>query len=93
VQFTLILLLLFITGCRLAKLIDTEKKKKKRTLNLDDNETCINDIDNEGFNDIKTGINVDFGFNNDNNHDNVIINLGFKNGNNGFNDNIIISND
>jgi hypothetical protein len=94
VQFLLILLLLFATGYRLAKLVDAKKKKKKkmRTPGLNDNETCINNTDDKGFNDIKANANAGFSFDSNNNHDSAVINLGSENNNNGFDNDIAISN-
>lgn len=92
-QFLLILLLLFATGYRLAKLVDAKKKKKKkmRTPGLNDNETCVDDTDDEGFNDTKASANAGFSFDSNNNHDSAVANLGSENNNNGFDNDIAIS--
>ena len=89
-QFALTLLLLFATGCRLVELVDT-KKKKRQAPGLDDGETCANDMDDKGFDNTKAGANADFGFDNGNNHDSAIIDLGSENGDDSSDDNVIIS--
>ena len=63
VQFALILLFLFVTGCRPAELVDA--KKKKRTPCLDDDDTCVDDVSDEGFDEAEVGTDADFGFSND----------------------------
>jgi hypothetical protein len=99
VQFLLILLLLFATGCRPTELVDAKKKKKKkkkkkmRTPGLDDDETCANEMDDKGFDDVKASADADFGFDSDNYHDNAVANFGFKNNDDGFDNDIAISDD
>jgi hypothetical protein len=99
VQFLLILLLLFATGCRPTELVDAKKKKKKkkkkkmRTPGLDDDETCANEMDDEGFDDVRAGADADFGFDSDNYHDNAVANFGFENNDDGFDNDIAISDD
>jgi len=74
VQFALILLLLFATGCRPAELVDA-KRKKRRTPGLDDDNTCADDVD-EGFDDAEVGGDADFGFDSDDDHDSAVADLG-----------------
>lgn len=91
-QFALILLLLFTTGCRPAELVDA-KKKKRRTAGLNNNDTCADDMSNEEFNDAEA--NADFGFNSDDNHDSAVADLGCEDGNdnnNSSNEGVAISN-
>jgi hypothetical protein len=71
----LILLLLFTTGCRPAELVDA--KKKRQTPGLDDDETCTDNVNDEGFDDTKVSADADFGFNDD--HDSAVADLGSKN--------------
>ena len=73
-QFALILLLLFATGCRPAELVDA-KRKKRRTPGLDDDNTCADDVD-EGFDDAEVGGDADFGFDSDDDHDSAVADLG-----------------
>lgn len=92
-QFALILLLLFATGYRPAELVDA-KKKKKRTAGLDNNETCADDMNNQGFDDSEVGANADFGFDSDDDHDSTIADLGFEDGdddNDGDDEDVAIS--
>lgn len=91
VQFALILLLLFATGCRPAELVDAKKKKKKRRWpGLEDEETGDRDVDNNSFEDedAKVGANADFGFDN---HDSAIADLGSENDSNGSDNDVAIS--
>jgi hypothetical protein len=91
-QFLLILLLLFATGCRPAELVDAKKKQRKRTPGLNDNKTCTDTTDDEGFNDTEGGADTDFGFDSDNAHNSTVTDLGSEIGNNGSdNNNIAIS--
>jgi hypothetical protein len=95
-QFALILLLLFATGCWLTELVDAKKKKKKkkkRTPSLDNNETCANNTDNKGFNDAKASANANFSFDSDNDYNSAIANLSFKNKDDSSNNNVAISDD
>ncbi len=75
VQFALILLLLFATGCRPVELVDA--KKKRRTPGPGDNKTCTNDVNDEGFDDTEASANTDFGFDND--HDSAVTDLDSEN--------------
>ena len=56
VQFALILLLLFATGCRPAELVDA--KKKRRTPGLDNDETCVDNVDDEDYDDAETSAEI-----------------------------------
>jgi len=85
VQFALILLLLFATGCRPAELVDA--KKKRRTPGLDDDETCADDVD-EGFDDAEASADADFGFDDD--HDSAVADLDSGN-DDGCDDDVAIS--
>ena len=76
VQFALILLLLFATGCRPAELVDAKKKKRRRP-GLDDDETGADDVNDKGFDDAEVGADADFGFGDD--HDSAVAGLGSEN--------------
>jgi hypothetical protein len=89
VQFTLILLLLFATGCRPTELVDVKKKKRRRP-GLNNSKTGANNVNDKGFNNAEVGTNTDFSFNN--NHDSAIADLGSKNNNNSSNNDVAISN-
>ncbi|PMD59341.1 uncharacterized protein K444DRAFT_630140 [Hyaloscypha bicolor E] len=92
VQFALILLLLFATGCRPMELVDAKKKKmRRRTPGLDDDETCADDTDDEGFDDTEVGADADFGFDSDNDHDSAITDLGPEDDNDSSNDDVAMS--
>lgn len=90
VQFVLVLLLLFATGCWPAELIDAKKNKRRRP-GLDDHETGADDVIDESFDDTEVGADSDFGF--DNNHDSTVADLSSKidNDNNSDNDDIAMS--
>ena len=75
-QFALILILLFATGCRPAELVHA-KKKKRRTPGLDDDNTCADGVD-EGFDDTEVGAGADFG-DGDDDHDSAVADLGSEN--------------
>ena len=92
-QFALILLLLFATGCRPAELVDAKKKKKRRTPGLDDDETCADDTDDEGFDDAEVGADADFGFDSDDDHDSAVADLGSDDGDDGSDDDVAMSDD
>jgi hypothetical protein len=70
------------------ELVDV-KKKKRRRLDINNNITGVDNINDKDFNETKDGTNADFGFNND--YDNTIADLGSENNNSGSNDNVIIS--
>jgi hypothetical protein len=96
VQFALILLLLFATGCRPAELVDAKmrkkkkkKKKKRQTPGLDDH-TCVDDVD-EGFDDAEVGADTDFGFDGDDDHDSAVTDFGSKSSNEGSDDDAAMS--
>jgi hypothetical protein len=86
VQFALILLILFATGCRPAELVDA--KKKKRTLGLDDDGTCADDVNDEGLEDAEVGADGDFGFDD---HDSAVTDLGSENDDNVSDDDVAMS--
>jgi hypothetical protein len=81
VQFALILLLLFATGCRPAELVDG--KKKRRRPGLDDNTDDVND---EGFDDAEVDADADFSFGDD--HDSAVADLDSENDNDGSGDDV-----
>ncbi|KAH6661772.1 FluG domain-containing protein [Halenospora varia] len=87
VQFALILLLLFATGCRPAELVDAKKKKRRRP-DLDDHKAYADDVNDGGFKDAKVSANADFGFDD---HDSAVANLGSENDGNGSDDDVAIS--
>ena len=87
VQFALILLLLFATGCRPAELVDA--KKKRRTPSFDDDETCADGVNDEGFDDAEAGADADFGFDDD--HDSAVADLDSENDDDGSDDDVAIS--
>jgi hypothetical protein len=87
VQFALILLLLFATGCRPTELVDV--KKKRRTPSFNNNETYANSVNDKGFNNAKAGANADFSFDDD--HDSAVADLDSENDNNSSNNNVAIS--
>jgi hypothetical protein len=89
------LLFLFATRYRPTELVDAKKKKKKRqTPGLDNDKTCANNIDDEGFDDAKASANINFSFDSDNNHNSAIANLSSENDNSSFNNNnVAISDD
>lgn len=86
-QFALILLLLFATGCRPAELVDAKKKKRRRP-NLDDHEAYADDVNDRGFEDAKVGADADFGFND---HDSAVADLESENDGNGSDDDVVMS--
>ncbi|KAH6696617.1 hypothetical protein BKA61DRAFT_622814 [Leptodontidium sp. MPI-SDFR-AT-0119] len=88
VQFALILLLLFATGCRPAELVDAKKKKKRRRPDLDDDEAYANDMNDGGFEDAEFGADADFGFDD---HDSAVADLGFENDGDGSDDDVAMS--
>ena len=96
-QFALVLLLLFATGCRPAELVDAKKKKKKkkkrRTPGLTDDETCADDTDDEGFDDTEAGAEADFGFDSDDDYDSAVADLGSENDDDGSDDDVAMSDD
>jgi hypothetical protein len=88
------MLFLFTTGCRPAELVDAKKKKKKkkekrRTPRLDNDETCADDVDDEGFDDAKVDDDADFGFDDD--HDRAVAALGSENNVDGSDDDAAMS--
>jgi hypothetical protein len=87
VQFALILLLLFATGCRPAELVDA-KKKKRRRLSLDDDETSAGDVNDEGSDDADVGADADFGFDD---HDSAVADLGSEHDDNGSDDDVAMN--
>jgi hypothetical protein len=87
VQFALILLLLFATGCRPAELVDA--KKKRRTPSLDDDETYADDVNDEGSDDAEVDADAEFGFDDD--HDSAVADLGSENGDDGFDGDVAMS--
>ncbi|KAH7364055.1 hypothetical protein BKA65DRAFT_603155 [Rhexocercosporidium sp. MPI-PUGE-AT-0058] len=89
VQFALILLLLFATGCRPAELVDANKKKKmRRWPGLEDDDICDGDVDDNGFEDAEVGADADFGFDD---HDSAVADLGSENDGNGSDDDVAMS--
>ncbi len=86
-QFALILLLLFATGCRPAELVDA-KKKKRRRLSLDDDETSAGDVNDEGSDDADVGADADFGFDD---HDSAVADLGSEHDDNGSDDDVAMN--
>ena len=82
VQFALILLLLFSTGCRPAELVNA-KKKKRRTVGLDNDDTCADDMSDEDF----AEADADFGFDGDDDDDSAVADLDSENGNDNDDDN------
>ncbi len=64
-QFALILLLLCAAGCRPAELVDAKKKKSRRTLSLDNDKTCADDVDDESFDDPEIDTDADLRFDGD----------------------------
>ncbi|KAH7370272.1 hypothetical protein BKA65DRAFT_589640 [Rhexocercosporidium sp. MPI-PUGE-AT-0058] len=89
VQFALILLLLFATGCRPAELVDA-KKKRRRWPGLKDEESDDGDVDDNSFEDedAEVGADADFGFDD---HDSAIADLGSENNGNGSDDHVVMS--
>lgn len=88
-QFLLILLLLFATGCRGAELVDAKKKKKKRRWpGLEDDGTSAGDVDDNSFEDAEVGADADLGFDD---HDSAIADLGSENDGNGSDDDVAMS--
>lgn len=79
-QFALILLLLFATGCRPAELVDA-KKKKRRWPGLEDDET--------GADDAEVSAGADFGFDDD--RDSAVADLGSENDSDGSDDDVAMS--
>jgi hypothetical protein len=88
VQFALILLLLFATGCRPAELVDAKKKKRRRP-GLDDDETGADDVSDEGFDDAEVGADSNFGFDDD--HDSAVADLGSEIGDDDGDDDVAMS--
>ena len=86
-QFALILLLLFATGCRPAELVDVKKKKRRRP-DLDNNKAYANNMNDEGFKDAKVGANADYGFDD---QDSAVADLGSENDSYGSDNNVAIS--
>ena len=86
-QFALILLLLFATGCRPAELVDAKKKKRRRP-GLDDHEAYADDVNDGGFEDAEVGADADFGFDD---HDSAVADLGSENDGNGSDDDVALS--
>ena len=84
-QFALILLLLFATGCRPAELVDAKKKKRRRP-DLDDDPTGADDVNDEGFDETEDGADADFGFDDD--HDSAVADLGSENNDSGPDDDV-----
>jgi len=87
VQFALILLLLFATGCRPAELVDAKKKKRRRP-DLDDNEAYADDMNDGGFEDAEVRADADFGFDD---QDSAVADLGSENDSYGSDDNVAMS--
>jgi hypothetical protein len=75
VQFALILLLLFATGCRPAELVDAKKKKRRRP-GFDNNETGADNVSDEGF---------------DDDHDSAVADLGSEDNSDGSDDDVAMS--
>jgi hypothetical protein len=88
VQFALILLLLFATGCRPAELVDAKKKKRRRP-DVDDDPTGADDVNDEDFDETEDGADADFGFDDD--HDSAIANLGSENNDSSSDDDVAMS--
>ena len=88
VQFALILVLLFATGCRPAELVDAKKKKRRRWPGLEDDETSDGNVNDTGFEDAEAGADADFGFDD---HDSAVADLGSENDGNDFNDDVAMS--
>ncbi|KAL5315971.1 hypothetical protein ACEPPN_016845 [Leptodophora sp. 'Broadleaf-Isolate-01'] len=88
VQFALILLLLFATGCRPAELVDAKKKKRRRP-DLDDDAAYADDVNDGGFEDAEVGADADFGFDDD--YDSAVADLGSENDSDGSDDDVDMS--
>ncbi|KAF4624469.1 hypothetical protein G7Y89_g13700 [Cudoniella acicularis] len=86
--FPLILLFLFATGCRPAELVDVKRRRRQRP-GLDDDETCADDMNDEGFGDAEVGADADFGFDDD--HDSTVADLGSENDDDDLDDDVAMS--
>lgn len=94
VQFPLILLILFATGCRPAELVDAKtkknkKNKKQRWPGLEHDDAGAGQVKDGGFEDAEMSAEADLGFDND--HDSAVADLGSENDGDGSDDDVNMS--